>query len=75
MASTMVLFSRDEERQGLAAAQAALVEGPGVSPDTLFVVPGDEIPVDHDAGFLKCARNSKLFSVNAMAHNASFYCL
>ena len=42
------------DASGLQNAQEVLAEGPGVAPDTLFVVPGDEVPVDFDAGFLKC---------------------
>jgi hypothetical protein len=40
-----------------AGAAAALVDSaPGVLPlEAVFVAPGDEIYVDHEAGFLKCA--------------------
>ena len=39
-------------------AAAALAESPGgaLPLDTVFVAPGDEIHVDHEGGFLKCAR-------------------
>jgi hypothetical protein len=41
---------------GRAAAVAALADAPGALPlDAVFVAPGDEIYVDHEAGFLKCA--------------------
>lgn len=48
-----VLITSGEEAEELAQAQQTLQDGPGGLLDTVFVVPGDEIPVDMDAGFLK----------------------
>jgi hypothetical protein len=50
-----IVIADGSELQARAAAVAALVDAPGVLPvDAVFVAPGDEIYVDHEAGFLKC---------------------
>lgn len=55
MAATITISARDES-DGLQSCHDALLEVTPVPSDALFVVPGDEIPVDMDSGFLKCGR-------------------
>lgn len=58
MAATITISARDES-DGLQSSHDALLEVTAVPPDALFVVPGDEIPVDMDSGFLKCATEDR----------------
>lgn len=53
MAATITISARDES-DGLQSSHEALLEVTPVPSDALFVVPGDEIPVDMESGFLKC---------------------
>lgn len=53
MVATVSISARDES-DGLQSSHEALLEVTPVPSDALFVVPGDEIPVDMDSGFLKC---------------------